>query len=446
MRIRLFVLIPLFFVISLSGKAQVKINFTEYDLNNGLHVILHQDKTAPIVAISVLYHVGSKNEQKGKTGFAHFLERLMFAGTKDIKPGQYYELVRDAGGELNANTSQDRTIFYEVLPSNQLDLGLWLESERMQYLKIDSSSVETTRKIIQQERMRRFTNQPYGDVLQQIFKHSYKVYPYGWVPLEPAQYVDHASIDEIKNFYNTYYVPNNATLSIAGNIDIDQTKKLVNEYFENIPKGANEIIRPSAVEPIQNKEIIDTVYESVKFPAVIEAYHIPAFTNKEFFSIYMIANLLSSGKDSGLYKSLVEDRHLAQQVEAYSFGLEAPGLFVTLGVANKDVDPNVLEIALNKDMDKIKNQLISKGELQELKNLIASRFVDANSSQAGLAENLAEFHALYGNTDLINTNLQSYLSITPKDIKNAAEKFLQKNNRVVLYYLPVSSQSNMGGN
>ncbi len=425
---------------------QLKINYTEYSLDNGLHIILHQDNSAPVAAIAVLYHVGSKNEEKGKTGFANCIEHLMFAGTKDIAPGQYYKYVREAGGELNANTSQDRTIFYETLPSNQLALGLWLESERMQYLKIDSFSVETAKKIIQQERMQRFTNQPYGDVLQQIFKYSYKVYPYSWVPLEPSQYVDHASIDEIKNFYNTYYVPNNATLSIAGNIDIDQTKKLVNEYFENIPKGLNEIIRPGVVEPKQNKEIVDTVYENVKFPAVIEAYHIPAFTNKEFFPIYMIANLLSSGKDSRLYKSLVEKRHLAAQVEAYAFGLEAPGLFVILGVANKDVNPDILEIALNKEIDKLKNQQISYEELQKLKNLIASRFVEANSSQAGLAENLAEFHALYGNTNLINTNLNSYLGVTAKDIKNTAEKYLQKNNRVVLYYLPVSSQSKTGGN
>jgi len=445
MRIKLFVLIPSIFFLSLSGKAQVKINFTEYNLDNGLHIILHQDKTAPIVAVAVLYHVGSKNEQKGKTGFAHFLERLMFAGTKDIAPGQYYKLVRDAGGELNANTSQDRTIFYEILPSNQLDLGLWLESERMQYLTIDSSTVETAKNIIKQERDHRFTNQPYSNVLEEIFKRSYKVYPYSWVPLEPTQYIDNASIEEIKDFYKTYYVPQNATLSIAGNIDIDQTKKMVNEYFDNIPRGKNKIIRPAVVEPKQTKEIQDTTYENVKFPAVVEAYHIPAFTNKDFFSIYMLTNLLSSGKDSGLYKSLVEEQKLAAQVEAYSFGLEAPGLFVTLGVANRGVDPNNLESAMNAEIDKVKNQLISKIELQKLKNLIEARFIDANSTDVGLAENLAEFHTLYGNTNLINTNLKNYLSITRQDIKNAADKYLQKNNRIVLYYLPASSQLNTSG-
>ena len=442
---RIFLLFTLAFTLINVSYAQVKINFTEYDLDNGLHVILHQDSTAPIAAVAVLYHVGSKNEQKGKTGFAHFLERLMFAGTKDIAPGQYYKLVRDAGGELNANTSQDRTIFYEILPSNQLDLGLWLEAERMQYLTIDSSTVETAKNIIKQERDHRFTNQPYSNVLEEIFKRSYKVYPYSWVPLEPKQYIDKASVSEIRDFYKTYYIPQNATLSIAGDINIDQTKKMINEYFGNIPKGKNKIFRPAADEPKQTKEIQDTVYESVKFPAVIEAYHIPEFTNKDFFSIYMLTNLLSSGKDSWLYQSLVKDQNLAAQVEAYSFGLEAPGLFVTLGVSNKGVEPNDLENAMNAEIDKVKNQLISKLELQKLKNLIEARFVDANSTDAGLAENLAEFNTLYGNTNLINTNLKNYLSITREDIKNAADKYLQKNNRIVLYYLPVSSQLNMSG-
>jgi len=425
--------------------AQLKINFTEYSLDNGLHVILHKDNSAPVVAIAVLYHVGSKNEQKGKTGFANFFEQLMFAGTKDIAPGQYYKYVRDAGGELNANTSQDRTIFYETLPANQLDLGLWLESERMHYLIIDSSSVKTARELINRERLRKFNNRPYSDVLEQIFRHSYKIYPYSWVPVEPIQYIDKASIKEIKDFYKTYYVPNNATISVAGDIDIDKTKELINKYFSSIPKGENKIYRLSVIEPKQTKEIVDTVYENVKMPAVIEAYHIPAFTNKDFFSLYMIAALLSSGKNSRLYKSLIEKRHLAEQAEAHSFGMEAPGLFVLLGITEKNVDPDVLKIAMNTELDKLKDHLISKNELQRLKNLTAEKFIEANSSDAGLAENLAEFSALYGNANLINTNLQSYLNITPGDIKNAAVKYLGKNNRVVLYYLPVSAKTSGKG-
>jgi len=441
---KIFLLI-IFSFSSIKCFAQLKINFIEYSLNNGLHVILQKDKSAPVVAIAVLYHVGSKNEQKGKTGFANLFEHLMFIETKDIPAGQYYKMVRDAGGELNAGTSQDRTVFYETLPSNQLALGLWLEAERMQFLTIDSSSVKVAGNIITNERVQRFTNRPYGDALDQIFKHSYKVYPYSWVPVEPLQYVDKASINEIKDFYKTYYVPQNATLSISGDINVDRTKEMIDKYFGGIPKGKIKIIRPDAVEPSQIKEAIDTVYENVKLPAIIEAYHIPSFTSKDFFPLYMIATFLSSGKDSKLYKSLIEKQHLASQVEAYSFGLEAPGLFVMLCVTQKNIDPDVLKIAMNTEIDSLRNHLISENELQRLKNLISERFIDANSSNAGLAENLAEFSALYGNTSLINTNLQGYLSITSKDIKKAANKYLKKNNRTILYYLPVSNAANVEG-
>jgi zinc protease len=440
-----FFLLVVFSFFSIKCFAQLKINFNEYTLDNGLHVILHQDKSAPVVAIAVLYHVGSKNERKGKTGFANLFEHLMFGKTKDIPAGQYYKMVRDAGGQLNAGTSQDRTVFYETLPSNQLALGLWLESERMQFLTIDSSSVKAAINIISNERVQRFSNRPYGDALEEIFKHSYKVYPYSWVPVEPLQYVDKASINEIKDFYKTYYVPQNATLSISGDINFDRTKEMVDKYFGGIPKGKIKIIRPDAVEPPQIKEIVDTVFENVKLPAIIEAYHIPAFTSKDFLPLYMIATYLSSGKNSKLYKSLVEKQHLASEVEAYSSGLEAPGLFVMLGVTQKKVDPDVLKISMNTEIDSLRNHLLSEDELQKLKNLISERFIDANSSNAGLAENLAEFSALYGNTNLINTNLQSYLSITSKDIKKAANKYLQKNNRIVLYYLPISGATNKEG-
>ena len=438
-------LLVVFSFFSIKCFGQLKIDFTEYTLDNGLHVILHQDESAPVVAIAVLYHVGSKNEQRGKTGFANLFEHLMFGKTRDIPAGQFYKMVRDAGGELNAGTSQDRTVFYETLPSNQLTLGLWLEAERMHYLTIDSLSVKAAKNIITNERVQRFTNRSYGDAIEQIFKHSYKVYPYSWVPVEPLQYVDKASINEIKDFYKTYYVPQNATLSISGDINIDHTKEMIDKYFGGIPKGKIKIIRPNAVEPPQVKEIIDTVYENVKLPAIIEAYHIPSFTNKDFSPLYMMATFLSSGKDSKFYKSLIEKQHLASQAEAYSYGLEAPGLFVVLGVAQKNVDPDILKLAMNTEIDSLKNHLLSEGELQKLKNLISERFIDANSSDAGLAENLAEFSALYGNTNLINTNLQSYLSITSKDIKNAANKYLQKNNRIVIYYLPVSGTTNAEG-
>lgn len=426
------------------GFSQVKINFTEYDLDNGLHVILHQDKSTPIVAITVLYHVGSKNEKPDRTGFAHFFEHLMFSGSKYIPRGDYYKMIQNAGGQLNANTTQDRTLYYEILPSNQLSLGLWMESERMLHLKIDSISVETQRKVVKEERKQRFDNQPYGSVFENIFKYAYKVYPYKWVPIGSVQYIDKATLPEFINFYHTYYVPQNATLSIAGDMNIEKTKELIKEYFGDIPKGTKKIYRPDVVEPPQTAEVVDTVYDNIRLPAVIEAYHIPAIGTKDFYPLDMLTTLLAVGKSSRLYKAVVDSEQKAVDVEAFSFGLEAPGLFISLGIANTGINASDLENSIDAQIEKVKMTLITDEELQKLKNLIESRAVSAVSTDAGIAENLAEYHVIYGNTDLINSNIQRYLDVTKQDIQRVANEYLKKENRVVLFYLPKALQNKEG--
>ena len=436
--------ILLFLILISPGFSQVKINFTEYDLDNGLHVILHQDKSTPIVAIAVLYHVGSKNEKPDRTGFAHFFEHLMFSGSKYIPRGEYYKMIQNAGGQLNANTTQDRTLYYEILPSNQLSLGLWMESERMLHLKIDSMSVETQRKVVKEERKQRFDNQPYGSVFENIFKYAYKVYPYKWVPIGSVQYIEKATLSEFINFYHTYYVPQNATLSISGDINIEKTKELIKEYFGDIPKGTKKIYRPDVVEPPQTAEVVDTVYDNIRLPAVIEAYHIPAIGTKDFYPLDMLTTLLAVGKSSRLYKAVVDSEQKAVDVEAFSFGLEAPGLFISLGIANTGVNASDLENSIDDQIAKVKNTLISDEELQKLKNLIESRAVSAVSTDAGIAENLAEYHVIYGNTDLINSNIQRYLDVTKQDIQRVANEYLKKENRVVLFYLPKALQNKEG--
>jgi len=217
-----------------------------------------------------MYHVGSKNEDPERTGFAHFFEHLMFEGSENIPRGDFFKIVQGNGGTLNANTSFDRTFYFEVLPSNQLKLGLWLESERLLHLKIDSIGVETQRKVVKEERSQRYDNQPYGSLLEELFKRAYKVYPYSWTPIGSVQYIDQAKLDEFLDFYKTYYVPQNATLSIAGDIDIEQTKEWIDLYFSDIPKGTKEINRPTVVEPPMTEEIRDTVYDNIQLPAVFQ--------------------------------------------------------------------------------------------------------------------------------------------------------------------------------
>ncbi|MBL3657684.1 insulinase family protein [Fulvivirga sp. 2943] len=232
--------------LSLGANAQEnKIEFTEYDLDNGLHVILHQDHSTPIVAVTIMYHVGSKNEDSTRTGFAHFFEHLLFEGSENVARGEFDKYITNAGGNNNANTSNDRTFYYEVLPSNELKLGLWLESERLMHSKIDEVGVETQREVVKEEKRQRIDNQPYGSILAEISKRAYKVHPYRWTTIGSLDHLNAATIDEFRDFYKTFYVPENATLSVAGDLDIEQTKKWIEEYFADIPSGKKEIPRPT---------------------------------------------------------------------------------------------------------------------------------------------------------------------------------------------------------
>lgn len=436
-------LFAILFVLSfslLSAQETRKIEFTEYDLDNGLHVILHEDHSTPIVAVSVLYHVGSKNEKADRTGFAHFFEHLMFEGSEYIDRGEYFKIVQKNGGTLNANTSFDRTFYYEVLPSNQLKLGLWLESERMLHLKIDSIGVETQRKVVKEERKQRLDNQPYGSILEQTFSHAYKVHPYRWTPIGSAQYIDQATLEEFMDFYKTYYVPNNATLSIAGDIDVEETKEWVEKYFGSIPRGTKEIIRPNVVEPPQTEEVRDTVWDNIQLPLVLQAYHIPAQGTEDYYALNMLTTLLSGGQSSRIYKSLVDKKQLALQAGSFPFALEDPGLFLTFAITNKGVKPEEVEAAINEELEKVKNELIGEKEFQKLRNKIENNFISSNSTMMGIAESLANYYVYFGNTNLINTEIERFMKVTREDIQRVAQKYLTEKNRVVLYYLPKSAQ------
>ncbi|MGQ0827124.1 MAG: M16 family metallopeptidase [Bacteroidota bacterium] len=413
-----------------------KIKFTEYDLPNGLHVILHEDHSTPIVAVTVLYHVGSKNEDPNRTGFAHFFEHLMFEGSDNIKRGEFMKLIQNAGGQLNANTSFDRTFYFEVLPSNQLELGLWLESERMLHSKIDSVGVETQRKVVKEELKQRNENTPYGSILNEAFGHAFTEHPYRWTPGGSPEYINKAALQEFIDFYKTFYVPNNATLSIAGDINPAQAKKLIEKYFGEIPKGTLPIPRPTVVEPKKTDEVRDTVFDNIQLPAVVMAYHGPAQGTPDYYAMNMLATLLSQGNSSRMQKSIVDKQQKALYAGAFPVPSEDPGLALIFGITNMGVTPSDLEAAMDAEFEKVKNELISEEEFQKLKNQIENDFVTGNSKMAGIAESLANYHVYFKDADLINTELDRYNRVTPAVIQNAARNYLTKENRVVLYYLP----------
>ncbi|MEJ5351008.1 MAG: pitrilysin family protein [Melioribacteraceae bacterium] len=437
MKSRLLFLLLIFSFVITSAQPR-KINFVQYKLDNGLNVILHQDNSTPIVAISVLYHVGSKNEDPERTGFAHFFEHLMFEGSPNIPRGEYFKIIEAAGGELNANTSFDRTFYYEILPSNQLELGLYMESERMLHLKIDSIGVETQRKVVKEERKQRYENQPYGSLIEKLFSNAYKVHPYRWTPIGQVQYIDQAKLDEFIAFYKKYYVPQNATLSIAGDIDIEKTKELVQKYFGEIPKGTQEITRPNIVEPEQTKEVREVVYDNVQLPMVVFGYHMPKQGTPDYYALSILTTVLSGGESSRLQKEIKDKQQKALAVGSIPIPMEDPGLFIVYGLANVGVTAEDLEASIQKEIEKVKKELISNYEFQKVRNQIESDFVKRNSTMIGIAEDLANYFVYYGDANLINTEIQRYMKVTREDIKRVANKYLRNENRVVLYYLPKS--------
>jgi zinc protease len=417
-----------------------KINFTQYDLPNGLHVILHEDHSTPIVAVSVLYHVGSKNEDPVRTGFAHFFEHLMFEGSDNIKRSEYMKIVQNAGGNLNANTSFDRTFYYEVLPSNQLELGLWLESERMLHSRIDSIGVETQRKVVKEELKERNENTPYGSILNETFGHAFTVHPYRWTPGGSPEYINKAALQEFVDFYKTFYVPNNATLSIAGDINPKQVKALIEKYYGDIPKGTKIIPRPTAVEPVKTAEVRDTVYDNIQLPAVVMGYHTPAQGTPEFYALKMLTTLLSQGNSSRMQKAIVDKQQKAVAVGAFPLSSEDPGLALVYGITNMGISPTDLEESMNNQFDKVKKEAITEYEFQKLRTQVENDFVEDNAKMIGIAENLANYYVYFKDANLINTEISRYMEVTPLDIQKAAQKYLTKENRVVLYYLPKSAK------
>ncbi len=475
-----------------SGFSQKKIEYVEYDLDNGIHVILHEEHATPIVAVSVLYHVGSKNENPERTGFAHFFEHLLFEGSANIDRGEYSELVEKNGGTLNANTSQDRTFYYEILPSNQLELGLWLESERMLHARVDSIGIETQRSVVKEEKRQRVDNSPYGTFFQNIFSLMFTEHPYKWQPIGSMEHLDAAEEMDYVNFYRTYYVPANATLSIAGDINIEQTKKWINTYFASIPKGeainmfrdfetlddaaflakysvdkstldANNFMvskdkktaavlkryasLPVKIErPLKATEQLtevkkEVVYDNIQLPGLFMAYRLPDQKHEDMYALQMMNDVLSGGTSSRINKSLVEKQQLAQFAFSFSYGLEDAGLGIFAAIAAKDVELDAIQKAFDEQIEIIQNELISEEEFQKIRNQYENDFISSNSSVAGIAENLADNHVYMGSADKINTELSKYMSVTREDIQRVAKKYLTADARVILHYLPKEEKS-----
>ena len=430
-----FLLVSLFLMTGTLAKSQT-IKFEKYTLPNGLKVILHEDHSAPVVAVTALYHVGSKNEDTARTGFAHFFEHLLFEGSENIKRGEFDKYITNAGGALNANTSQDRTFYYELLPSNQVDLGLWLESERMMHAKIEQIGVNTQREVVKEEKRQRMDNRPYGSFLTEMLKRAYKVHPYQWSPIGSMDHLNAAKLEEFIQFYKTYYVPNNCVLSIAGDISIPELKKKIESYFGPIAKGTLPINRPSIKEPPLGGEVRDNIYDNIQLPAIFHAYRAPKQGGDEYYAFNVLSTILSGGASSRMNKTLVDNKQLAVAAQSVPFFNEDDGLFIALTIANMGVKVETLEASMDSVVNELKLGLVGEREFQKVKNQITTELVDSKATMAGIAESLANNEVYFGDANLINTELDKYNKVTREDVLKVAKKYLNKENRVALHYLP----------
>jgi zinc protease len=418
-----------------SAHAQ-KMAFIEYKLKNGLPVVLYQDKSAPVVAVTVMYHVGSKDEMVGRSGFAHFFEHLLFEGSPNIKRGEFMKIVTANGGQNNANTTQDRTFYYEIFPSNQLATGLWLESERMLHPVINQIGVKTQNEVVKEEKRLRGDNAPYGAFLSHRLKGLFVNHPYSWPVIGSMDDLNAAKIEEFQVFNKKYYTPSNAVLVVAGDIDIAKTKALIESYFADIPSGTPIVKTKIEEEPI-TKTIIDTTYDSnIQLPAIITKYRIPGMLSKETQALQMVSAVLSVGNSSRMTKKMVDDKKNAVNVGSFIDQLEDYGGYITYALPNNGTSLDTLLKDMDDEIVKMQTDLISETEFTKLQNQFENTFLDKNNRMVGVAENLADGFTFYKNTNNINTELDDIRKVTREDIRAVAKKYLNPNQRVVLYYLP----------
>lgn len=410
------------------------LTFVEYDLPNGLHVILHENHTAPVVSTYLLYHVGSKNERPDRTGFAHFFEHLMFEGSDNIPRKTIDKYISGAGGVLNASTSFDRTDYFFNLPSNQLKLALWIESERMLHNRIDETGVETQRQVVKEERRMRYDNQPYGSLFEKLCGLAFAGTPYAWTPIGSAQYIDEAKIDEFRAFWKVWYIPNNATLAIAGDINVEETKKLVEDYFGSIPKGP-EPQRPVVTIP-ELKAPQKLVVEEAKtpLPASLHAWIACEQTHPDAYAIDLLANILATGRSSRLYQRLVDKEQVALAAQAMPILFESAGLVGVMANGQRGVTLEKLDTLITEEVEKVKADGVTEDEFSKALNQKEAELASDNGTMMARARNLANAHLFQGKTAEVNNELNRYFAVKREDLQRVAKKYFVPEKVFIVHY------------
>lgn len=408
------------------------IEINKYKLDNGLRLVVHQDKTTPLAAVNVLYNVGAKDEEENKTGFAHLFEHLMFGGSKNIP--SYDEPLQNVGGDNNAWTSNDVTNYYLTLPASNIETGLWLESDRMLELNFSQESLDVQKKVVIEEFKQRYLNQPYGDVPLLLRPMAYKKHPYKWPTIgADVKHIEGATLEEVKSFFYSHYAPNNAVISVTGNVEPDDIFEKVKKWFGGIP--AREIkVRNLPEEPPQTKMRELIVERDVPSDMLQMVFHMCKRTDQEYYIMDLLSDVLSNGTSSRLHEKLVMQKKLFTDIHAYISGDIEKGLFSFTGHVSDDVSIEEAEKGIWEEIAVIKNSLVDDYELQKVKNKVESSLMFSEINFLNKAMNLAQFELL-GKAEDINEEVGKYQKVTAEEIQQYANKVLQEGNCSKLYYL-----------
>jgi zinc protease len=407
------------------------IKFEKFQLANGLKIIVHQDKSTPLACIDILYNVGARDEESDRTGFAHLFEHLMFGGSVNIP--NYDEPLQMVGGENNAFTTNDITNYYLTLPSENLETGFWLESDRMLSLAFSEKSLEVQRAVVIEEFKQRYLNQPYGDVWLLLRPMAYKVHPYMWDTIgKEISHIENAKMEDVKNFFQKFYCPNNAIMVVAGDVNTDEVKKLAEKWFGSIPKGP-ENKRNLTPEPAQTEERSLTVEREVPVDAIYKAYHMCSRYDKEYYAVDLLSDILSRGNSSRMHNSLIKEKKLFSDINAYLMGDLDKGLFVISGKLIKGVTMEEADKAINEELLKIKGEQVTADELTKVKNKTEASHEFGEVEVLNKATNLAVCELL-GDAGMINHEVEKYLAVTAEQIKEQANLVFRKENCSTLYY------------
>jgi zinc protease len=405
-------------------------------LPNGLTVVLSEDHSTPIVHADLWYHVGSKDERPGRTGFAHLFEHMMFKGSKNVSPEQHASMLAGVGGQSNAYTNDDTTVFWETVPSQYLPLVLWLEADRMATLKIDEATFKAEREVVKEERRLKIDNQPYGRLTEILYANAFTVHPYKHTTIGSMADLDAASVADVRDFHNTYYVPGNATLALVGDFDSAQAMDLVTKYFGRIPKSDRPIVREYAKEPAGTAEKRITTTENWPLPAVVVAYHITYDGHPDSYPLHLASKILSDGESSRIFKSLVYDKGIA--VSAFGGGnlIEEPNLFFAVAVVQRGHTPAEAERALIEEFDRLRAEPVSERELQRSKNQFFRDYITDRESTQGKAGQLAHAVVIHHDITTADGEVDLFSDLKVADVQRVARTYFTAENRLVLTVLP----------